>query len=181
MDFTVLDKKIRVSVDMAQMRNKDAPPGYASALKQMGMAQVTSVIRPDKKLIYIIYPDRKCYLTMPLPSESSEEKEPKIQKTALGKEIVDNHPCVKNKMVLSDDKGQALEATTWNATDLKDFPVQIQTTEKEHTSIMHFRDVRFEKPELALFDPPADYQQYKDQQELLTAIMKKGNTEQAPK
>jgi hypothetical protein len=181
MDFAVLDRKIRVAVDMSQMRNKQAPPGYATALKQMGMAQVTSIIRPDKKLIYIVYPDQKCYLTMSLPTENADEKEPKIQKTALGKETIDNHPCVKNQVVLSDDKGQSLEATTWNATDLKDFPVQIQTTEKDQTSIMHFRDVRFEKPDPALFEPPADYQKYKDQQELLTAIMKKGSNEQAPK
>jgi hypothetical protein len=183
MEFSMLDKKIRVAVDMAQMRNKNMPPGTATTLRQMGMAQVTSVIRPDKKLIYIIYPDEKCFLTMPLPAENSgaEDKEPKIRKTALGKETIDDHPCEKNKVVLTDEKGQSLEATTWNATDLKDFPIQIQSTEKEHTSVMHFRQIKLEKPDAALFEPPADYQQYKDQQELLMAIMKKGASTEAPK
>jgi hypothetical protein len=176
MDFALLDKKIRVMVDMANMRNKNMPPGAATALKQMGMSQVTSIIRPDQKLIYIIYPDQQCYLTMPLPDENPDkpEKAPKIDKTVLGKETIDGHPCSKNKVIISDDSGQSVEAITWTASDLKDFPIQIQTSEKENTSIMRFRQIQFEKPDDKMFDPPASYTKYKDQQDLLMGLMKKG-------
>src|SRR6516225_5833326 len=37
MEFALLDKKIRVALDMGQMKGKDVPPGATDALKQMGM------------------------------------------------------------------------------------------------------------------------------------------------
>jgi hypothetical protein len=183
MDFSLLNKQIRVAVDMSQMRNKDMPAGAAAALKQIGMARVISVIRPDKKLIYIMYPDQQCFVAMPLKGDNpdSEDKEPRLQKTALGKETIDGHPCVKNKVVITDSKGQSVDAITWNATDLKDFPIQIQTTEKDNTSTLRFKQIQFEKPDPALFDPPSGYAEYKDQTALMTAIMKKGAAEPAAK
>ena len=35
------------------------------------------------------------------------------------------HPCVENKVVVTDAKGATNEFTVWNATDLKNFPVKI--------------------------------------------------------
>src|SRR5260221_9791969 len=64
MDFALLDKKIRVKIDLTQVRNQDMPPGTGAVLKQMGMAQVVSIIRPDKKSAYVIYPDQQVLLTI---------------------------------------------------------------------------------------------------------------------
>jgi len=175
MDFALLDNNVRVEMDLTQMKNKDMPPGAAESLKQMGMSQIVSVIRPDKKAIYFIYPDQKAVLNMPMSPEdaAAAEKAPKLEKTAVGKETLDGHACVKNKVVITDDKGKNLEATTWNATDLKDFPVQIQTKEKENTSIVHFKDIQFTKPEAKQFEVPAGYTQFNDPQEMMQGIMKK--------
>lgn len=177
MEFAMLDSKIRVSLDLTQMKSTDMPPGTADALKQMGMARVISLVRPDKKLIHIIYPDQKCYLNMDLPAEETaaadKDKQGKMEKTALGKETLDGHPCVKNKVVVAGaDKGQNIEATTWNASDLKDFPVQIQTEDKGNTTIMHFKQVQLAKPDAKDFEPPTGYKEYKDQQELMLGVMK---------
>jgi hypothetical protein len=175
MDFSLLDKKIRVEIDMTQAKNSSMPPGAAASLKQMGMAQVISLVRPDKKLVYVIYPDQKVMMTMPLPEEDAEAagKNAKTARTPLGKETIDGHPCVKNKVVITPDKGPAVEATTWNATDLKDFPVQIQTKEQENTSFVRFKQVQFKKPDADLFEPPNGYTQYSDPQELMQGVMKK--------
>jgi len=124
MDFALLDKKIRVDIDMSLAKNASMPPGAAEQLKQMGMAQVVSIIRPDKNLAYVLYPSQKALMTMPLPKQSADAgKDAKIKKTELGKETLDGHPCVKYKNVLTDDNGNPVEATTWNASDLKDFPI----------------------------------------------------------
>src|SRR5579859_4078701 len=64
MDFTVLDRRIRVEIDLTQTRNKDKPPGTDAALKKMGMSEIISIIRPDKKLVYVIYPDQRALLQM---------------------------------------------------------------------------------------------------------------------
>ncbi len=170
MEFALLDKKVRMDVDLTKMKNKQMPPGAAESLKQMGMAQVVNIMRPDKKLVYAVYPNMKAVLSQPLPGGDTE---PKIEKTELGKETVDGHPCVKNKHVLTDDQGKKTEATTWNATDLKNFPVQIQTKDDENTSILKFKQVQLTKPDEKLFDPPADYTQYTNQADLQQAVMKK--------
>jgi hypothetical protein len=174
MDFALLDKSIRVEMDLSQMKNKQMPPGVADSLKQMGMAHVISIISPSKKSAFVVYPDQKSLLTMPLPKEDADSsKTPKVEKTALGKETIDGHACVKNKVVITDEKGEKVDATTWNASDLKDFPIQIQTKETENTSIVKFKQVQFNTPDAAQFEPPTGYTQYNNQQELMQGIMKK--------
>lgn len=181
MDFALLDKSIRVEMDMTQMKNKQMPPGMSNTLKQMGMAHVISVISPGKKSAIVIYPDQKSVLNLPLPkSDTDTAKEPKLEKTSMGKETLDGHPCVKNKVVITDEKGEKVDAFTWNATDMKDFPIQIQTKEAENTSVVKFSSVSFEPPPAAQFEVPAGFTQYKDQQELMQGIMKKVMQEHAP-
>lgn len=176
MQFALLDNKIRVELDMTQIKNKAIPEGAGAQMKQLGMAHVISIVRPDKKLIYLVYPDRKAATSLPLPKEDVEtaEKSTKVQKTPLGKETIDGHPCVKNKVVVTSDKGQVLEAVTWNATDLSDFPIQIQTREQESTSIVSYQGVKLEKPDASQFDIPAGYTEYSDQMQLMQALLKQG-------
>jgi hypothetical protein len=175
MEFAFLDNKTRMEMDLTQMKNKQMPPGMADSLKQMGMAQFVNIIRPDKKLVYSMYPNMKVVLSQPLPKAETEaaDNPPKMEKTELGKETLDGHPCVKNKIVFAGEDGKPIEATTWNAADLKDFPVQIQTKDNENTSILRFKDVQLIKPDEKLFDPPEDFTVYTDQMALQQAVMKK--------
>lgn len=175
MDFALLDGNIRIEVDMTQTKNKEISAGAADQLKRLGMAQIISIIRVDRKLIYVIYPESRCLLMIPLRKEEAEAaaKDPKIQKTPLAKETIDGHACVKNKVTITVDQGQTVEATTWNATDMKDFPLQIQTTEKETTSIVRYKEVQFARPDPKQFEPPAGYTQYNNQMELMQGLMKK--------
>jgi hypothetical protein len=175
MRFALLDKKIRVEVDTSQVKNKDMPAAALASMKQLGMDRVISVTRPDKRATYIIFPRVQSYVNVVLSKEDAEafEKNPKIEKTALGKETIDSHPCVKNKVVITDAQGQKNEATVWYATDLKDFPVQVQTADKENTMVMHYRDIQLARPDAKLFAPPAGFTEYKDVQQLMQAAMKK--------
>jgi len=175
MDFSMLDRKIRVEIDLTQIRNKDMPAGTAATLKAMGMAQVVSIIRPDKGQVYVIYPDQRVLLAMPLPKEDLQgsAKTPKVQKTELGRETIDGHPCVKNKAVVSDSSGHTIEAITWDATDLHDLPIQIQTQEKDTISTVHFKQVQFEAPSSAVFEPPSGFTQYDNTRDLQMGVMKK--------
>lgn len=175
MDFSVLDKKIRVEIDLAQTRNKGVPPQMGAMLKQMGMSQVVSIIRPDKGLVYVIYPDQRALLSMPLPKEDSEgsEKPPKITKTPLAKDVIDGHPCTKNKVVLTDAAGQSTEAVTWDASDLQDLPIQIQTQEGESTSVIRFKEIQFSRPPADMFEPPSGFTKYDSAEDLKLSVMKK--------
>lgn len=175
MDFSLLNKKIRVEIDLAQTRNKGVPAQMGAMLKQMGMSQVVSIIRPDKGLVYVIYPDQRALFSMALPKEDSEgsEKTPKIVKTPLGQETIDGHPCTKNRVVLTDSAGQSTEATTWEASDLKGLPVQIQTQEAQTTSVVRFKEIQFSPPPADAFEPPSGFTKYDSADELRLSVMKK--------
>lgn len=167
MEFAFLDGKMRVEMDLSQARNRNMPAGMANSLKQMGLARVVSVFRPDKKTVYFIYPDQKILLSGPLESGV------KITTTPLGKEVLEGHPCVKNQLTMTDEKGHTTKAIVWNAKDLKDFPIQIQTTENGNNSFVRFSQIKFIQPDSSQFDPPGNVAQYSDQEQFKRAILTK--------
>jgi hypothetical protein len=167
MEVCLLDKKMRITTDLSE--NKDTPPAIAAGLKKWGLARVVSIIRPDKRLVYVVYPDQKA-----LMSSAWQEAAATIEKkTAMGKEVLDGHPCVKNQVLVTDGKGGSVEATVWAATDLKDFPIQIRTKDKESSSCVRFKQVQLSRPDAKLFEPPAGYATYKSEEELREGVLKK--------
>jgi len=128
-------------------------------LKQAGLDRMVSIFRPDKKATYLVYPGVQSYQELPLAKGEAEAYEQGLrpEKTVLGKETLDGHPCVKNKVIVKSGKGPVLEAFTWNATDLKDFPLQIEMKENGNTMRMYFTQVRLIKPDARQFELPANY------------------------
>jgi hypothetical protein len=161
MEFAALDGKVRLEIDLAQAQSKELTASALAGMKQSGMDRVVSIFRPDKKITYIIYPGVQSYLVLPLAKGDVEALEQglTLKKSALGKETVDGHPCVKNKVTVSNAKGSVLEAITWNAVDLKDFPLQVQMNQKDNKVIMRFSQVRLVKPDAKQFDLPPNYGQ----------------------
>jgi len=175
LDFAMLDNNVRVEMETARIKNKDMPDGAAAMLKQFGLDRVTSIIRPDKKTIYLIIPSQQSLVATPMPQPDVDVfySKPKIEKAELGKETLDGHPCVKNKVVFTGDKGEKHECTVWYATDLKNFPVQILTQEKDDTVILRYRQVQLAKPAAKQFDVPTGYQEYTDVQAMMQGVAMK--------
>jgi hypothetical protein len=176
MGIALLDGKLRMEIDVAQMRSAELPPSLVSSFRQMGMDQTVVIMRPDKKVTLSIFPKAKAYAEVPMTKEESAaiDKNYKVQKTALGRETVDGHACEKNKVTLTDDRGSKDDATVWNAADLKDFPVQIQmTVDKESTVVIKFRDVKLGKLDATQFEAPAGLAKYASPEALLQAITSK--------
>src|SRR5208282_6172431 len=97
---------------------------------------------------YMVYPGMQSYVENAL-SDSETTTAPgdfKLATTELGKDTVDGHPCVKNKVIVTDKDGNKHESTVWNATDLKDFPVKIQTAAEGGNTTMQFKNVSLAKP-----------------------------------
>jgi len=97
----------------------------------------------------------------------------KVEKSKLGAEVIDGHPCEKNKGTVIDGKGARQEAVVWNATDLKSFPVQMQMNQREATVIMHFQDIKLLKPEAKLFETPSGFTKHESMEKLMQAAMAK--------
>jgi hypothetical protein len=171
MNFAYLENKTRIEIDATQMKNKDLPAGIADQLKQMGLDQAVTLIRPDRKAIYVLYPRLEACLTVPLPKETAGPA--KLDKEAIGKETLDGHPCVKNKVTLTSEQGAKEELTVWNATDLKDFPVQVLAKQNDDTVITRYKQIQLTKPDAKLFDLPAGFKEYSDTQSFMQGIMAK--------
>lgn len=176
LNLSRLGDNVRLDIDMEQVKSRDLPEFALNSLKQVGMTKVVSLIRLDKKATYVIYPGAQSYLAMPLDNADAPAASTgyKVQKTGLGNETAQGHSCVKSKVVIQGSgPAPALEAMTWNAKDLKDFPVKIETHDKDNTLILGFTNVQFAKPEAKQFDLPAGYTEYKDPQEMMMGLMRK--------
>jgi len=182
MNFALLDNKIRMDIDMTQSKGPQASPDQVALLKQMAMDRVSCVVALDKKAVQLIFPSLAAYVETPLLEDEAAAlgKEVKLHKTPLGKETIDGHPCVKNRVVMTDAKGLKAEAVVWNATDLRDFPVQMQMTDKETAVVMRYSEVSFSKPDAKQFDAPAGFTKHTDMQQLLMAIAQKQNQKPSP-
>jgi hypothetical protein len=163
-----LEGKARFEMDLSSMQGGNMPPQAAAQMKQMGMGKMTSITRRDQNLIYMIYPDMKAYTEMAIPEKNVAVSEYKAEVTKLGEETLNGHDCIKNKVVATGPDGATHEFTVWNATDLKKFPVKVQLTTKEGKDmVMLFNDVKLEKPDAALFEPPADFTKYDNMMSLM--------------
>ena len=168
--------KSRFELNMADVQTKQMSPASAAQMKSMGLDQMVMVARPDKKIAYLVYPGMQSYVETDLAGVESATTngDYKVETTELGKETVDGHPCVKDRVVVTDKDGSKHESTVWNATDLKNFPIKIQTAEEGAGTIMRFKNVSFAKPAANLFEAPSGYTKYDDLQSMMQdQIMKR--------
>jgi hypothetical protein len=167
--------KQRFEFNLSDIKGGQLPPDAAAQMKSLGLDENVAVARPDKNISYRIYPGLQSYIELPLPDSehASNKSDFKVETAELGKETVDGHPCVKNKYVVTGNEGVKQEATVWNATDLKQFPVKIQTTERGDDVTMLFKNVSLTKPAASLFDPPAGFKKYDNIQQLMQQEMMK--------
>jgi hypothetical protein len=173
MDMSMLDGKIRIEMDMTKMKGLGP---RAAQMKQMGMDKMVNIMRPDKKVGYMIYPNMQAYAENALTDEQAAnmlDTTSKIEKTSMGKETIDGHACEKNKVIVTAENGEKHEVLVWNATDLKNFPVQMEMNEKGNDIVMKYTNVKLEKPDAKLFEPPTDFTKYNSMQTLMQTEMMK--------
>jgi|SRR5579859_6853683 len=175
--YAFLKGNFRTETDMTSIQGGGMSPQTIAQIKQMGMERTINIYRGDKKLIYLIYPGLKSYCEVTpgqaKQADKPEQKEPKIDITALGKETVDGHPCVKNKVTITNDDGSQHEMLTWNASDLNDFPIQTEMQTSGATISTHFRDIKLTAPDASLFEAPTDYKEYGSVQEMMMSNMQR--------
>jgi hypothetical protein len=163
-----LADKSRFDMDMSMMQGGNIPPQAASQMKKMGLSKIATLSLPDKKTTYLLYPDLKAYVETPSQGTNTPAADYKMETTKLGEETIDGHDCVKNKVVVTGPDGVPHESTVWNASDLKKFPIKIQTsTGQGAVMVMLFKDVKMDKPDASQFELPSDYTKYDDMMSLM--------------
>ncbi len=175
MNFAMLEGKIRAEVDMGGIKSKDLPPEALNGFKQMGMDKMVGILRPDRKSTLVIYPSLQAYAEVPLSPEEAAglNKQFKIETTKLGAETIDGHPCVKNKVLMTAGPAERHEALVWYATDLNNFPVQMQLQQREATVVMLYRGIRLARPDAKQFEAPAGFARHESIEKLMQSAMAK--------
>ena len=165
----------RMEMDLTAVKGGHLPPQALGQLKAMGMDSMVTINQPDKKMTYLVYPGLQAYCEMPLqnPDAAKAESDFKVATTELGKETVAGHDCVKNKVVVTDKDGASQEFTVWNATDLKNFPVKLEMTQRGVASTITFSDIKLGAPEASAFTPPSDFKKYDSMQAMMQQEMMK--------
>ncbi len=170
-----LEGKSRFEMDMSEMKNSKVTPKSVAQMKQMGMDKVIAISRGDQGASYTVYPGLQAYMENPSPDAEAAKSASdfKIDTTEMGRETVDGHDCVKNKVVVTGDGGKSHESMVWNASDLKKFPVKIVTGEGGREVTLLFKDVRLSAPDAAQFDPPANFKKYDNMMMMMQQEMMK--------
>jgi hypothetical protein len=173
--FALLDGKIRADIDLTQIKSKEIQAEAMAMFKQMGMDKMTTIIRPDHKATIVVYPSMKSYAEVPMSKEdaASADKNYKVAATKIGTETIDGHPCEKQKVVVTDEKGEKHEALVWKATDLKNFPVQMQIQQGDGAVLMNYRDVVTARPDANLFEAPAGFTKHPSVEKMMEGAMMK--------
>jgi hypothetical protein len=141
----------------------------------MGLADMSILSHEAKGVSYLIYPGLQSYAELPAAdAKPAEETKTKTTVTELGKETIDGHPCVKNKVKITDETGKSEEATVWNATDLKNFPIRIEMSDTNGKVTMDLKNVKFQKPDAKLVELPVNFTRYANVQTMMQeGVMKK--------
>lgn len=161
--------KVRFEVDLAKAKGSMISPEVVAQMKAVGMDRAISVMRLDKKRLYVIYPGLRSYADIAMAADAvqSLSKNLKMEKSTEGKETVSSHPCTKTLISLTDDQGHKERITAWEATDMKNFPIQAQLYEAGQNILIKLHDVKMTAPDAKVFEPPSGYKKFDDMQSLM--------------
>jgi hypothetical protein len=176
MSYAVLEGKIRTEADMTKMQGGAMPPQVMAQIKAMGMDKTVTIVLPGQRAGYLVYPGLKAYCDLAMGAGSSasateSNKPPKVDRTEVGKDTIDGHPCVKYKVVVTPEGGMAATTFVWQATDLNNCPLQTEVDAGEVTVTTRFQNIDQSKPAASLFEPPSDFKHFNSPQELMMSSM----------
>ncbi|HEY3761882.1 MAG TPA: hypothetical protein VGN23_09055 [Verrucomicrobiae bacterium] len=163
----------RTEMDMSQMKGASIPPQAMAQMQSMGLDKMVNINQMNSHVMDMIYPDAQAYTEMTVSAPPAGATNASVTLTPLGNETMAGHPCVKNKALVSDGQGTTNEFTVWNATDLKNFPVQIVMNNADSPMTFTFQNVSLTKPDASLFTPPSSFTKYDSMQEMMQAVVMK--------
>ena len=169
MNFAMLERKVRLELDMSQIKSKQITKESLTAMKAAGLDKLATVVRPDRKVALIIYPAIASYVEMPMSRDEASDMERNytVSKTRIGKETIDGHPCDKYKVTLTSSDGANQEAIVSYATDLREFPLKIEMNQPETQLVMLYKDVKLVRPEAKLFEAPSGFTRHANMELLM--------------
>ena len=126
-----------------------------------GLASI-HILRPDKNLMWIVMPQQKAYMEMPITPEAQQKMlaltdNQKAAMKKVGTETVNGYTCDKYETTMS-HQGKSMKVFSWVATDLG-MPIKIVSEDGSFS--MEYKDIKPGQVADSLFEVPQDYQKMK--------------------
>ena len=121
------------------------------------------ILRPDKNVIWVVIPQQKAYMEMPLTQESQEKmfinltEKQKAKMKKVGTEAVNNYACDKYETTMS-HQGKSVKFYVWIATELG---VPIKMVAQDGSFSTECKDIKTGEVSDSLFEPPQGYNKMK--------------------
>ena len=157
----ITGQKMKMEMDMSKMMQASGAQGA----EQSPMSKMTMLNRGDKKTGYTLYPKVQKYL---VHSETEERGEkPKVEKTKVGTETIDKHPCDKYKVTITYKDGKIEEGFIWNAKDLGGMTIRSMVENKEFKITTDLKNIVLKASPASVFEIPQGYTEAKSFMELM--------------
>lgn len=121
-----------------------------------------NIIRPDKKVMWMVMPEQKSYMEMALDMSKrdiqSKLRDPniKVDKEFIADDVVDKHPAKKYHMTITTEGKKEKSGYVWEATDLGNFPVKYEAEDKKTSTV--WKNIKNGGVSDSVFEVPAGYQ-----------------------
>lgn len=97
-----------------------AAPGKERREMDQGGQKMITIMRQDKKVVWMLMPEQKMYMEMPINGDRPQPGDMsgyKIEQTTVGKETVNGVSATKGKVIMTDSKGAKMGGFMWTTAD----------------------------------------------------------------
>jgi hypothetical protein len=144
-------ENLRMDMDLSSMAK--GSEGMPPALSKMA-----TIHRGDKKMSYTLYPDSQKYMTHTYTEdEHAPYEKPLVEKTRVGREVIDGHPTDKYKVKITYKDGKVEEGFIWNARDLDHMTIKSEVGNNDVKVTTELKNIVLKTPSASLFEIPAGY------------------------
>ena len=159
--LAVSEGRMRWQVNFNQVRSARFPPERIAMLRQMNLDSAVVWLKPGEDL-KVALPRLKAWAQTPPPKikeieDRAADKQGGLKKTAVGREVIDGHPCVKYMLTVPEESNPNQVALTWEATDLQNLPIKILVKTEGKIHGFQLRNVKLGKVDERHFLPPAEF------------------------
>jgi len=125
------------------------------------MADVVSIVRMDKKVMWVIMPGQNMYMEQPidpamLASGASEKVPGEIERKLLGSEPIDGRPTDKYRITY-ESNGARQSILQWSDTATS-FPVKVSA--EDGSWVMEYKNLKVGPPDPTIFEVPEGYSKF---------------------
>ncbi len=119
-----LEGRMRMDMDVNEVRSSTIPAPMFTALIELDLNKVVSVVRPDRRVLHVMYPDLRGYIDFPLTPEEVAGTM-KVERTQAGRGTALGESCAMQRVVVTCESTNRHEATVWLSDAQRGFPVHL--------------------------------------------------------